>query len=424
MPDFMGDEVALDGPFAAATNASQLNAFEWAPTIYQQASQATDIVFGTKNLYTVNKVIAEVNSSTGGTAAQKTELTAEAMANRAVIYMQWINYYGKPYLASTAATDPGFPIITTADATINNLSRNSVQEVYDFIVKDLTSAIPNLPVVAKIQTRMSRPAAEGLLGRVYLYMGRYSDAAAMLKSSLADIATGGVTRLYNYNVTLGPGGAWLSGSPTLPPNGPGINPNDLTESVLSKVWLNPYYNFPGIVITQQTAALYGASDLRLALYSANFYSGPPIQGGRLSKLGVQYSRCGLQLPDVYLMSAECKARLNDLAGAKTDLETLRENRMPAADAAVPASIAANQTALIKFIIDERTREFAAEGYRWFDMRRLSVDPLFQTGIVITHTIYHMATNTSTVYTLDQPNRLTMKIPPNILGANPSMQDNP
>ena len=70
--------------------------------------------------------------------------TPEAMAGRAWTYFLLINYYGKPYSAATAATDPGFPIIQVADVTTTTFTRASVQEVYDFIIKDLTTAIPNL----------------------------------------------------------------------------------------------------------------------------------------------------------------------------------------------------------------------------------------------------------------------------------------
>jgi hypothetical protein len=158
------------------------------------------------------------------------------------------------------------------------------------------------------------------------------------------------------------------------------------------------------------------------LYSNQNVNFTPNTAGRIRKYGVTWSRFGLQLPELYLLCAECKARTNDLAGAVADVETLRKNRMPPADAVVPAAIASNQTNLIKFIIDERIREFALEGYRWFDMRRLSVDPLFA-GQNFTHTIYN-TNGTTTVYTLRQPTRLVLKFPRDITDANPNMVNNP
>ena len=111
-----------------------------------------------------------------------------------------------------------------------------------------------------------------------------------------------------------------------------------------------------------------------------------------------------------------------MSGAIADVETLRKNRMPVADAPVPVDTAGNQTNLIKFIIDERIREFALEGYRWYDMRRLSVDPLFA-GMNFTHTLYN-ANGTTTVFTLKQPSRLVLMFPRNVADANPEMQNNP
>lgn len=423
LPFVMEDDAALEGPYAAYLGPSLTNAFQWQAVIYQQTDQPEDLAIGLQNLYTLNKVINEVLGSTSGSDSAKKELQAEAMATRAWQYLQFVNFYAKPYLASTASTDPGFPVITVANATLTNYTRGAVQDVYDQMVKDLTTAIASLPVKISIPTRMSRQAAEGLLGKVYLFMGRYSDAATEFKAAFNDIATAGFPVLYNYNVTLGPGGSFLPINPNSGPSGPGNNPSDYTESVLFKVCYNLYAN-EGIVLAPQAASLFDPSDLRLQLYSANNVDGSSNVGGRLRKYGISYSRFGLELPDLYLMSAECKARTNDLSGAVTDIETLRRSRMPPADAIVPVDTSANQTALIKFIIDERIREYALEGYRWFDMRRLSVDPLFS-GQAFIHTQYNDdATNSTTVYALDQPDRLTLQLPPYIMAANPGMTNNP
>src|SRR5690606_14354748 len=56
---------------------------------------------------------------------------------------------------------------------------------------------------------------------------------------------------------------------------------------------------------------------------------------------------GPSLPDMYLMRAEIRARTNDLSGAVSDLETLREKRIPGAAAAVPSGIVNNQEAMVR-----------------------------------------------------------------------------
>ncbi|SEW37897.1 RagB/SusD family nutrient uptake outer membrane protein [Chitinophaga arvensicola] len=427
----MGDEVGADATYFNQGSAQMINAFQWKDDIFLPTDgMPVDCRLQLSSLYQCNKVIAEVASSTGGTDLLKAQVKAEAMATRAWINFEFINFYAKPYLASTAATDPGWPIIDQANVSISNYQRASVQAVYDFMIKDLTSAIADLPVKAKILTRMSRPAAEGLLGKIYMFMGRYNDAVPLFNAALADVKAAGVPVLYDYNTTLAPGGPFLPIDPSYGPKSPGQIYTDITESVVSKIFNNgPYSPFSsnplgssGLVLAPWAAALYTPADLRLKLYSDKNLDGSAIGGGRLRKYGVQWSRCGLQLADLYLLSAECKARLNDLDGAKKDVESLRMRRMPMPDAAVPVNIASSQTALIKFVIEERIREFAMEGARWFDMRRLSVDPLFA-GTAFKHVLYDNDAGNTTTYTMNQPNRLTLRIPPAVIGLNPGMANN-
>ena len=423
----MGDEVGAESDLFGKYDPYTPRAFQWQGKIYERNDAPLDLGNQTGEMYVFNKVINEVMASTDGTEGQKQAIQGEAKVRRAFMNFLWVNIYGKPYLASSAATDPAFPLITAASISATKFTRATVQEMYDAIIKDLKDAIAVLPVQSAALTRVSKAAAEALLGKVYLFMGRYSDALPFLKTALTDVAASQIpVKLYDYNVEFAPGGAFLPISSYNGPNGPGNNYNDLTESVLAKTYMggsydgNPFEN-DGLVLTPDAAALYGPSDLRLNLYSDIDPNGNHIAGGRLRKYGVTYIKFGMQLSELYLLSAEVKARTSDLAGAAADVEMLRMNRMPAVDAPVPGAIAADQGALVRFIIDERTREFALEGYRWFDMRRLSVDPLFS-GMSYTHTLYSASGNTT--YTLQQPERLVLQIPQYYIDANPGMENNP
>jgi hypothetical protein len=407
----------------ATASASQL--FQYQGLFYKVGDTPWEIQNYMVNMYACNKVINEVMASTEGTDAQKRSLLAEARATRAWINFQLINFYGKPYLASTAGTDPGFPIVETADVSQKTFSRGTVQGVYDFIIKDLTAAIPDLPVQSAIQTRMSKTAAQGILGKVYLFIGKNTEALTQFSAAFAGMSASATPPvLYDYNVTLAPGGSFLPIS-FFGPNYPGNNVADMTESILAKTsnagnWDGQGFGNNGLELNPATQALFGPSDLRLQLYANHFDDGSPVPGGRIRKYAVQYAWIGLQLSDLYLLRAETRARLNDLPGAKQDVEYLRKHRMPLADAAVPSATVSNQTALIKFIIEERQREFAQEGYRWFDMRRLSVDPIFA-GAAYTHTMYTIAGGTQT-YPMPAA-RLVMQLPPSIMAANPNFVNN-
>jgi hypothetical protein len=424
-PVLMGDEIGVEQDDFNFSQPLIQRFFKWDAVIYEQVTDvAQDLRLFLPNVYTCNLIINEVMNSSGGTEQEKKALLAEATATRAWLYFQLVNFYAKPYNPETAATDPGFPVITRADAVENFFTRGTVQASYDFIVNDLITAIPNLPLGQQVSTRMTKAAAEAILGKVYLFMGKPELALPMLNAAFNDnAASSAPARLYNYNVTLGAGGSFLPVSTQTGPASPGNIYNDFTESVLAKTFGNGYaYGNNGVVITPETAGLYDAADFRLKFYTSDKVNGTVIQGGRLRKYGISYSKFGVALSEMYLLRAESKARLNDLSGAKDDLETLRMNRIAPAQAAIPANVAADRMLLIRFIFDERIREFAAEGYRWFDMRRQSVDPLFP-GVTFTHSIYP-ASGQAIKYTLKLPERLVLKLPPNIMAANPSFQNNP
>ncbi len=418
----MGDEVAAVEPFFAGSVLRTQRLFRWEDVIYEPDESATELTAPMRAIYTYNKIINEVMSSTGGTEQQKKSLRAEALAGRAWSYFYLINYYGKPYFATTASTDAGFPIVTEADVTATNFKRASVQEVYDFIIHDLVTATPDLPVQTTHRIRMSKAAAEAILGKVYVFMGKFDLALPQLNAAIADLAGSAIPiRLYDYNITFAPGGSFLPVG-NLGPAYPNLFNNE--ENAYGKQIVNAWgLNSSELVMNPQTVSLFSASDLRL-----KFFKNTPNQSssiypaGMLRRSGISSPLVGVILPELYLLRAECKARLNDLAGAKVDVEALRFKRMPAADAPVPPAIASSQPALVKYILDERIREFAVLGFRWFDMRRLSVDPVYSSTVNTTHVLYS-STGTTTNFTL-RPERLVLRFPQKVMDQNPGMQNNP
>jgi len=417
----MGDDVAAEQSRFQNANVANQRAFAWEDVIRDPGQEDSYTNFQLKNLFICNKVINEVTTITDGTDAERAALQGDALATRAWINFDLINRYAKPYNATTAATDPGFPLITQANINAGNYSRNPVAEVYQSIIADLQKAIASLPAKSVFVTRMSRPAAATLLGKVYLFMGRPQEALTQLNLAFADvIATPSIASLYNYNETFAPGGEFLPIG-RLGPNHPGSNILKYKESILLKT-LNVYPDASGLVIKPEVMALYNASDLRLNFYSNTRSDMTQVPGGLKVKYAVQYAHIGIELSDLILLRAEVKARLNDLPGAKADVEMLRRNRMPAIDAPVPTTVITGPD-LVKFIIEERQREYACEGPRWLDMRRLSVDPLHAVQNII-HPLYTAdGTTISRTFTL-RPTRLTLRIPDNILQLNPAITDNP
>ena len=106
------------------------------------------------------------------------QLKAEAHFLRAYLYHDLLRYYG---MKSDGGEPTGVPIINrtlTPDDDIN-LTRDTYDDVVDFIVADLDAAIPNLPDKTDIEAgRATKGAAYALKGRVLLYAERWTESAA------------------------------------------------------------------------------------------------------------------------------------------------------------------------------------------------------------------------------------------------------
>jgi starch-binding outer membrane protein, SusD/RagB family len=100
-------------------------------------------------------------------AARKKSLLGEAKFMRAFFYFQLVQTFGDIPLSVKFNTTPSTAAV-----------RNPISEVYDAIIKDLTEAAEDLPVVASGNSkgRASKAAAKHLLGKAYLTRG-WSSAA-------------------------------------------------------------------------------------------------------------------------------------------------------------------------------------------------------------------------------------------------------
>lgn len=415
----LGDDVAAIQSLLNNSTTREQRLFRWEDEVYEPSENAPELDGFMTNIYLYNKIINEVMMAEGP-EQQRRSLRAEALAGRAWVYFHLINYYGKPYNAATAATDPGFPLVSTTDVTQMNFTRASVEEVYARIVSDLEAAVPDLPERLLSRMRMSRPFGKAMLGKVYMFMQKFDKALPLLNDAFNDLAGSALpVRLYNYNQTFATGGAFLPIQTLGGPTYPSSSANE--ENIFARQFSNVYSFFNNtFVLAPAATKLFKSSDLRLKFFVNRQFPSGALPAGTLRRIGQNLTQTGVTLPDLYLLRAECKVRNNDLPGAVEDVFMLRKNRMPEADASVAADTAADKMRLLHFILEERTREFAVQGYRWLDMRRLSVDPLFN-GITFTHQAF-AADGSAVTYTL-RPGRLLLRFPPKIMEQNPGMPNN-
>lgn len=348
-----------------------------------------------------------------GTEPQKRALQAEARVARAYMHFWSAQLFAPPYSESSAATDLGVPIVKVADTEAKGFERSSVKEVYDFILNEIKEAIPHLQDVTINRSRFSKLTAYYMLGEVYFHMKKYDLALEALTQAAKLVSASSMPLgLYDYNVKAA--GWYIAFMPNMGMiNHP--NPFVSEENIYVVQTAAPIYSAMSslTVLREDVYSLFETSDHRRKIYSnRGLFSSALVLPG-FQRAGPGTVNVAASLPNLYLMRAECAARANLLTEAKADLELLRKNRMPEADATVNFS---SQADLIGQILDERLREFAATGLRWLDMRRLFDDEAYG-NVKKTRTV------NGQVRTLTR-DRLTLRIPPSVLQYNPSMPNNP
>lgn len=418
MPFFMGDDVYSSSAFLSAIPTIALqNGFKWKADLYLPTDESNDWGAFYNQLYTFNLVANGVMDAEGTDISLKKELLAEARTCRAFNHFLVANLFGQPYNPATANTDLAIPIVTAADINAANFSRATVQELYDFVISELSAAIPDLKDKPYHRLRMSKPAAQYMLGMVHFQMRNYTAALGELNNCRNGLSGSVIPfTLYNYNSTMTtapPSGWYTASQPWRGASGYPLQYNSTETIFLRQISISATINRNCLFLKPGILSLYSANDFRKRLfYNKNVSTGTVTLPGFIRNSPTN-TNFGPNLPNLLLMLAEAKARTNDLAGAKADLEELRKNRMPVAESTVTAG---TQDAMVRFCLDERHREFASSGMRWLDMRRLYLDPVY-------NNLDRTKQFDAETFTLTDE-RLTMRIPPQILQYNPGMIDNP
>lgn len=422
---YLGDEVAAQSTYFNGSMRRMQRLFRYEDRVYQPdelPEEMTGSFSYIQRQYIFNKIIAEVMDSEEGTEMQKRAILAEAKVGRAICHLMFLSDFSLPYNRATAATDLGVPILTTADVTNRDFPRATVQQVYDFMIKDLTEALPDLGVLTH-RRKFSKLAAEFYLTRIYMYMADFESAKRHVDAAFLEVDKANIgLDLYDYNDVLADGGDW--GTDMDFGFGPSNKPLAANNTqIIYNIEMSSFHiaSANTFVFTPRTVALFDPSDQRLKLYSNQELFGDFVFPLGMKRYPGFSSDIGPSLPDLYLMRAEIRARANDLDGAKSDVEYLRANRMTA-NSAVPTNIASDQQELVRFILDERIREFALGGMRWLDMRRLSVDPVYGNTVIYRHDMYDESGNVVESFTL-RPERFALKFGERMLSETQGLEDN-
>jgi len=233
-----------------------------------------------------------------------------------------------------------------------------VGQVYDQIVSDLKNALANdIQDTPEFNVLPSKRAVYALLARTYLYMGSYqlslenAEKALAMQNTLIDLKT--FASGYSYPVLI-------------------QNP----EVIFSKTLLTTYNGAP---LSTELLSSFESNDLRYNYYTiagTNFY--PSHTGRGFGIATYSYTNginVGVSVPEMYLIAAECYARLGQPQKAVDNLNILRAKRYKTGTTYQVS--ATTNTEALNLVLAERQKEFIGRGFRWFDQKRLNLDPAFQ-----------------------------------------------
>lgn len=335
--------------------ASQ-NLYIWDDNVFNDNVQ-NEWFLAYQAVFYANTVLENIDAVQTDDAAQKNNIKGEALFFRAQAFYELAQIFSGVYKKETAASDLGIPLRLTSD--INQTStRSNIEQTYQQIIHDLQQAATLLALNPLYKTRPSKPAAYGMLARTFLSMQDYTNAKLYADSCLQLYHT-----LIDYN--------------TLDTNAYNPVPMFNDEIIFHSGMFPRSIVFPPAAIVD--AALYSsyaADDLRKSVFfkplDANTY------GFYGSYSGSYILFNGIATDEIYLIRAECEARMNAVNEAMQDLNTVLVKRWKAGTF-IPYSATNADDALIK-ILQERRKELIFRGQRWTDLRRLNNDSRFAVSI--------------------------------------------
>lgn len=297
------------------------------------------------------------------TADLKSQYEGEARFIRADMFFELVRLYAKQYEPGGANTQLGVPLSLTAVRSVEEASttqaRNTVAEVYNQVITDLTEAIKLLP--DGNGTRASSYTAKALLARVYLQQSRFAEAGA-----LADDV------IKNSGKSL---------SPTLQSVFTNRNSSETLLEIQQNDQNNAGASNSGLATLFASIGQLGRGDVRVLPAFANLYEATDARGtAQLLYVGTgarpgslrtgKYTTYGQNIPvirlaEMYLIRAEASFRAGNTTAALADI-----NRIRTRSGATPLTAAQLSLATI---LRERQLELAFEGFRIHDLKRTNTD---------------------------------------------------
>lgn len=424
-----GDDLTLTG----SSNFEFFNGLTGSNGKLQQIWKSSYIIIGRANK--VLQKIGEVEDNIFTTPGMKNANEGEALFLRSFAHFMLWNLFG---------TAPVDTIVVTSSVQFNIPSSSGVA-LLDQCVIDLTRAasiLPSTPWDSKNIGRVTARSAYALLGKVLLFRANATGNQADYQAAIAafDQVSGAVLlpnfgdnftidlenndeSLFEFqagrNIIATDQNSWLG--------------NDVCDCGVTGSFFQMFYDGAGTYMgggryqpTQKLISAFEADDPRLPLtmvpaeqkivkYVVN---GDVNDGAVVSLINNRIIRYS----DILLLKAEAVLQSN--GSTATAIELVNQVRTRARNmvggGTVPADFntgETDKTAIMQWIMDERFRELAGEGHRWFDVRRWQI-----AGFITMNNAFFSSSNDSDM-TFD-PHFLYFPIPTNETDVNPNIVQNP
>lgn len=329
------------------------NAYKWIPIEYNFPNDWSSAYTAIYNSNLCLEIIDGI-AKTSNNSDKWNNVKGSALFYRSYYFLNLAWAFSKIYDQTTSQKELGIVLRLGSDFNIPT-KRATINETYERIIADTKESISYLPDNPQHVMRPSKAAAYGLLARAYLSMSHYDSAlkystlCLSLKNKLLDFNNSSQIDIYS----------------DYPFEKFNLETVFYTESYSSGLYIQ--YNGLAFADTLLQSS-YADDDLRKTAYFLENTGYHSFKGNYTNN---DNFFSGIATDEMYLINAECYARLNMKDMALNNLNTLLSNRIEYSLYTPVTASTANDA--LNIILEERRKELLFRGLRWIDIKRLNKD---------------------------------------------------
>src|SRR5690606_29908557 len=207
-------------------------------------------------------------------------------------------------------------------------------------------------------------------------------------------------------------------------------PASANPEVLSYMYMTGYnemnWAYQYIISPELTSMFQTADDKRFTLFFNTTNNNMQDVAAGTSYFDVPYTKffyptVGMKTPETYLMLAECFARQDNYEKAIDVLNRLRRTRIAGEGAIL--GVPATRQETMTLIIDERRKELPFGYHRFFDLKRLNLEPEYAKTLVRNFPLVSQAVPQKTYKLAPDSRMYIIPFPRDVMERNPNIRPN-